>query len=186
MAAELFSEFDASACVPRVPFLDRYFTRAYAVDTKDRLDEDTCVLQHSNKMCVICLAPSHPIVTSPCRKVLKVDYKISESTDRTANVVKGKRKRGAQWLNPLSPLCIITCDDGSQYTVYSCIRGSLLEVNDQLTSCPDLVRTKTLMEGYIAVVAPKKAESDTVLAQLKTESEYVGHCKIRAHRVTKT
>ena len=33
----------------------------------------------------------------------------------------------------------------------SCIRGSLLEVNDKLTSCPDLVRTKVRDKGIRSI-----------------------------------
>lgn len=158
-----------------VPYMQRYFSRGYAIDLKGQHGEDQCVLQHSNKICVVCLAPSHPVVRKTEIDVTKVNYRVNERLDRTENKVVGKRKRGAQWLNPLSPLCIISCSDGSEYTAYrwktlmikvktinrqtdrqtrgcskpvvhltcvlcSCIRSSLLEINDQLLVSPNLLK----------------------------------------------
>jgi len=51
-------------------------------------------------------------------------------------------QQGAQWINEGSPLCHLTCDDGSVYTVYGCIRGNLVEVNENLVSSPQLLVAK--------------------------------------------
>ncbi|XP_062518070.1 protein Abitram-like [Corticium candelabrum] len=155
-----------------VPYIQRYFKRGYAIDVKGRPREDHCVLQHSNRMCVLCLAPSHPIVCNKDVQVTKVDYKVTNRLDRTKNKVVGKRKKGAQWLNPLSPVCIVYCSDGSQYTTYSCIRSSLLEINDQLLVTPNLLKDAPEAEGYLAILRPKFAESADILQYLETEENY--------------
>lgn len=54
--------------------------------------------------------------------------------------------QGAQWINEGSPLCHITCEDGSIYAVNGCIRGSLVEVNENLIANPQLVVAKVKHE----------------------------------------
>jgi len=67
--------------------VDRYFTKRYEVnlpkglkdfeETKCTNFNDVCVLRHSNKLCIITLAPSHPIIR--CRNTLsvtEVSYKV--------------------------------------------------------------------------------------------------------------
>lgn len=61
--------------------------------------------------------------------------------------MSGKRKRGANWLNPATPLCIITCSDGTKHTIYCGIRGSLIETNERLLKNPSLLEETFLTEG---------------------------------------
>ena len=85
-------------------------------DVKGREGEDQCVLRHSNqcvlgscvrilltdrcpvlpcalhnRVCVICLAPTHPLVNDPALEVFTVEFQIGK-TDRTKNHTSGKFK----------------------------------------------------------------------------------------------
>ncbi|XP_043920515.1 protein Abitram isoform X1 [Protopterus annectens] len=99
--------------------IDRYFTRWYKTDLKGKPGEDHCVLQHSNRICVITLAESHPLLQEG-RKIQSINYQISANCSRRQNKVSGKSKRGGQFLTDLAPLCRVTCTDGEEYTVFSC------------------------------------------------------------------
>ncbi len=44
-------------------------------------------------------------------------------------------------MEPNTPLCQVTCSDGTVYTLVSCVRGRLIEVNMQLLSDPSLLTT---------------------------------------------
>ncbi|XP_030060744.1 protein Abitram isoform X2 [Microcaecilia unicolor] len=157
---------------PEIPCLiDRYFTRWYKADVKGRPCEDHCILQHSNRICVITLAKSHPLLQKG-RTIKSVNYQISANCSRLQNKVSGKSKRGAQFLTELAPLCRISCSDGEEYTIYSCIRGRLLEVNENILHNPVLLQEKPSTEGYIAVLLPKFEESKSITQGLMSHTEY--------------
>uniref|UniRef100_A0A9L0ID27 Actin binding transcription modulator n=1 Tax=Equus asinus TaxID=9793 RepID=A0A9L0ID27_EQUAS len=81
------------AAEPAVPSLvDRYFTRWYKADVKGKPCEDHCVLQHSNRVCVITLAESHPVLQSG-KTIESISYQISTNCSRLQNKVSGKFKR---------------------------------------------------------------------------------------------
>ncbi|XP_042654201.1 protein Abitram isoform X1 [Tyto alba] len=170
---------------------ERYFTRWYKPDVKGRPCEDFCVLQHSNRcqvrcpeesesdlilyltflICVITLAEAHPLLQSG-KTIKSINYQISANCSRLQNKVSGKSKRGAQFLTELAPLCRISSSDGEEYTIYSCIRGRLIEVNENILSNPAILQEKPSTEGYIAVVLPKFEESKSITQGLLTQKEY--------------
>ncbi|XP_021244808.1 protein Simiate isoform X2 [Numida meleagris] len=153
----------------------RYFTRWYKADVKGRPCEDFCVLQHSNRICVITLAEAHPLLQRG-KTITSINYQISPNCSRLQNKVSGKSKRGAQFLTELAPLCRISSSDGEEYTIYSCIRGRLIEVNENILSNPALLQEKenvTAQTSMEYLLTPSGAElSDT------TEENYCieGHC----------
>ncbi|XP_062900159.1 protein Abitram [Mobula hypostoma] len=155
----------------RPSVVDRYFTRWYKTDVKGRPCEDHCILQHSNRLCVITVAESHPVLQS-ARKIKSISYQISANCSRLQNKVSGKSKRGGQFLTELAPLCRIMCEDGEEYTIYSCIRGRLLEVNENILQRPSLLQEKPSTEGYIAVVLPKFEESKSITQNLINQEIY--------------
>nr|XP_060630617.1 protein Abitram [Anolis sagrei ordinatus] len=165
-------DFDAPAAMATVPGVtERYFTRWYKPDVKGNLREDHCVLQHSNRICVITIADDHPVLQKG-KQIKSISYQISANCSRLQNKVSGKSKRGAQFLTELAPLCRISCTDGDEYTIYSCIRGKLIEVNENILENPSLLQEKPSTEGYIAVVLPKFEESKTITEGLLTRKEY--------------
>ncbi|KAL7829523.1 hypothetical protein AOLI_G00304080 [Acnodon oligacanthus] len=151
--------------------IDRYYTRWYKTDMKGKPCEDHCILQHSNRICVITLAESHPILQNG-RKIKSINYRISDGCSRLNNKVSGKSKRGGQFLTEFAPLCRITCTDNIEYTIFSCIRGRLLEVNEDILKQPDLLLEKPSTEGYIAVILPKLEESKSITSGLLTREQY--------------
>ncbi|KAF6124244.1 hypothetical protein HJG60_004831 [Phyllostomus discolor] len=81
------------AMEPTVPSLvDRYFTRWYKADVKGKPCEDHCILQHSNRICVITLAEAHPVLQSG-KTIKSISYQISTNCSRLQNKVSGKFKR---------------------------------------------------------------------------------------------
>jgi len=152
----------------RKTVVDRYFTRIYKTDIKGKPCEDQCVLQHSNKICVITVAPSHPLLK--CKQISNVNFQVSAKVNRLDNKVSGKGKKGAQYLLPESAICEATCTSGTKYTLYSCVKGKLVEVNKELVSNPNLLLEKPETEGYLAVALPKLTEN--ILDGLLTKEEY--------------
>ncbi|KAG7461400.1 hypothetical protein JOB18_007672 [Solea senegalensis] len=121
--------------------IDRYYTRWYRADMKGKPCEDHCILQHSNRLCVVTLAETHPILHNG-RTIKSINYQISDGCSRLKNKVSGKSKRGGQFLTDFAPLCRISCTDETEYTIYSCIRGRLLEVNERILETPSLLLEK--------------------------------------------
>ncbi|XP_034016073.1 protein Abitram isoform X1 [Thalassophryne amazonica] len=151
--------------------IDRYYTRWYRADMKGKPCEDHCILQHSNRICVVTLAETHPILQNG-RTVKTINYQISNSCSRLNNKVCGKSKRGGQFLTDFAPLCRITCTDDTEYTIYSCIRGRLLEVNESILETPALLLEKPATEGYIAVILPKFEESKSITEKLLSREQF--------------
>ncbi|XP_075865020.1 protein Abitram isoform X1 [Microcebus murinus] len=156
---------EPEAAEPVVPSLvDRYFTRWYKADVKGKPCEDHCILQHSNRICVITLAGSHPVLQSG-KTIKSISYQISTNCSRLQN-------KGAQFLTELAPLCKIYCSDGEEYTISSCVRGRLMEVNENILHKPSILQEKPSTEGYIAVVLPKFEESKSITEGLLTQKQY--------------
>uniref|UniRef100_A0A8C6AHV0 Uncharacterized protein n=1 Tax=Monodon monoceros TaxID=40151 RepID=A0A8C6AHV0_MONMO len=75
---------------PVYPGLSRQ-THSFFLDVKGKPCEDHCILQHSNRVRVITLAGSHPVLQSG--KVIKsISYQISTNCSRLQNKVSGKFK----------------------------------------------------------------------------------------------
>ncbi|KAK6166730.1 hypothetical protein SNE40_023360 [Patella caerulea] len=126
------------------PFVDRYFSRFYKTDMNGKIGEDHCVLCHSNKICIVTLAKSHPVITE--KKVISsINFQVADGINRLDNKVSGKGKRGAQWVKPNSALCRIICEDGSQYTVCACVRGMLVEINETILTSPNFIAEKVCL-----------------------------------------
>ncbi|XP_062986278.1 protein Abitram [Elgaria multicarinata webbii] len=172
MATENREGPEVPAAMTTVPGVtERYFTRWYKPDVKGNQYEDHCILQHSNRICVITIADAHPLLQKK-KTIQSISYQISANCSRLQNKVSGKSKRGAQFLTELAPLCRILCSDGEEYTIYSCIRGRLIEVNEKILDNPSLLQEKPSTEGYIAVVLPKFEESKRITKGLLTRKEY--------------
>ncbi|KAM9838735.1 protein Abitram isoform 2-T2 [Aulostomus maculatus] len=140
-------------------------------DMKGKQSEDHCILQHSNRICVITLAETHTVLQNG-RAIKNITYQISNGCSRLNNKVSGKSKRGGQFLTDFAPLCRITCTDDTEYTIYSCIRGRLLEVNENILETPSLLLEKPSTEGYIAIILPKFEESKSITENLLTREDF--------------
>lgn len=116
------------------------------------------------------MAPSHPILRQG-KTVSLVDYNVTKQS-RLQNKVVGKGKKGGIWLEPMSPLCDVTCSDGSKYRFYACIRGHLLEINENLVAKADTLRAKAASDGYLAIINPKFNDLPTITEKLLTPEAY--------------
>ncbi|XP_012241137.1 protein Abitram [Bombus impatiens] len=149
---------------------DRYFTAYYKLDVQSPAD-DICILMHSNRICMLTLAPSHAILQDD-KHIIKVDFKVSNKLDRVQNKVSGKSKHGAQPLQMNSNICIITCSNEKTYVIKCCIIGKLVEVNEALIQNPKLLLEPPHRAGYLAIVLPNIKLLDKMKKSLLTQEQY--------------
>ena len=90
----------------------RYYTKLYSLDQDREKAEDILVLNHSNKICLITLAPTHPVLAHNL-SINKVNFEVSKKVDRKSNKTSGKSKKGGQALETTSVLAIVETDGGS-------------------------------------------------------------------------
>ncbi|KAL2743617.1 hypothetical protein V1477_009106 [Vespula maculifrons] len=166
--SDMLEGIDYSGSLPTIT--ERYFSTYYKVDVQ-RPGDDMCIRIHSNRICLISLAPSHNIFQND-NKILKVDYKVSDKLDRMLNKVSGKSKHGAQPLQVNSNICAISCSDGQIYTIKCCIIGKLIEVNEILLHYPELLKEPPHKGGYLALVLPNLKLLDKIKDTLLTLEEY--------------
>jgi len=142
-------------------YLSKYF---FDQDSHFRL------LIHSNKICLITLAPSHPIVKNNLN-VTSINFQANENCNRMDNKVSGKKKSGAQFLSYCSILCNIQCENHPQpFVVRSNIVAKLIEMNQDIAKNPNLL--KDPVKGYIAVVFPKLNDYKREMDRWMSEDEY--------------
>ncbi|XP_064648649.1 protein Abitram-like [Lineus longissimus] len=173
MAATIKHEFDTkifefSKNIEYKSVVERYYVPHYKIDVKMQKGEDMCVLSHSNRLCIITIAPSHPLLLNK-KTVTKVDFQVKPGTNLLDNAPKGKYKRGGQGMHDTSRLCTVTCSDETEYIMHTCIRGKLIEVNDSLVENPNWLTEKHNSDGFIAIISPKprffKQEMETLLTK---------------------
>ncbi|XP_067930266.1 protein Abitram-like [Watersipora subatra] len=151
--------------------VDRYYAKKYKRGVKGQTGNDFCILCHSNKICLVTLAPSHSILRD--RKIPQsVSFQVDKKRNRLDNQATGKGKKGAQVLSEVGVVCIVTCSDGSVYSVYSCIKGKLVEVNSALIDNPLLLTAKTWTDGYVAIVLPSVQDYNSQMAALLSPEDY--------------
>jgi len=153
---------------------DRYYTRFYHVDPDRSRRHDFCVLLHSNKICLLSLAPSHPVLAKDM-VIHNIDYDISKTVNRQSNKASGKSKKGAQLLGGKSILCRIQTksgDDILDWPVEACVKGKLICMNKALEKEPDLLVTRPWAEGHLAVVLLALREVEEAKKDLIDQEAY--------------
>ncbi|XP_011883097.1 PREDICTED: protein Simiate [Vollenhovia emeryi] len=176
--SDMLDEVQYSGYFPTIT--DRYFTPYYKVDVQSPGD-DMCVWIHSNRICMLSLAPSHVILQDD-KGIEKVDFKVSDKLDRLLNKVSGKGKHGAQPLQTNSNVCTISCLDGQKYVIKCCMIGKLVEVNEALSEDPQLLREPPHKGGYLAIILPNIKLLDSLKRSLLTRDEYVELIKEREEK----
>ena len=149
-------------------FVKRYFREYFYVPENSKIREDQYVNVHVNGLCVVGLAPFHPIVIGD-RKIKSVIYKYD------LKGLGGKKKKSAPKLAPDSIFCTITCEDATVWQIRAGIQGSLWEINTRTTSNPSLISTCARTDGYLGIIMPrnKKFHEDHFRsASLLTKTEY--------------
>jgi len=157
----------------------RYYTPRYYMDPDRTRREDFLVLCHSNKICVICLAPSHPVLKDNL-KITKVNLDVSKNIDRKANKTSGKSKKGGQNLQNDSILAILETDE-RQFKVLAVIPGKLICVNRVVYEESCKIVSQHDSDGHIAIILPSKGHYHQTMDRLLTREQYCN--KIRAENL---
>lgn len=149
---------------------ERYLTPYYYM-SEEAPGNDTCIWVHSNRICLISLAPSHEIVKEK-KKIKSINFKVSDKLDRASNKVSGKSKHGAQPLQPSSTICTIECEDEKMYSIKCNMTGKLMEVNNTLVEKPELLFEQPHRGGYLAIALPNIVKFETLTTELLTRELY--------------
>ncbi|KAL0819011.1 hypothetical protein ABMA28_008296 [Loxostege sticticalis] len=155
-------------------FTDRYFTKRYILNYGGIENNDIMLMFHSNRIMLLSLAPSHFFFKK------NVGYSINFNTgkvDRLSNSVKGKGKKGGQQLEPNSTLCQILFEDDTSFKVPSCIKGSLIEINESLVKYPELLKEMPDSDGFIAIILSSITISEAKKSEWLTPEEYLALLK---------
>lgn len=151
-------------------FTDRYFSKRYILNANGIEHNDIMLLFHSNRITLLCLAPSHFFFKKNDKYSL--NFTIGK-VDRLSNTVKGKGKKGGQFLTPQSSLCKVEWSDGTEFKIPCGMRGTLIEVNENLVHNPELLREQPDADGFIAIMLSSIAISEATKNQLLTHEEYL-------------
>jgi len=149
---------------------DRYYTKLYHIDKDRERSHDILVLNHSNKICLITLAPSHPVL----RKKLiikKVNFEVSKKVDRKTNKTTGKSKKGGQVLEPISILAIVETDE-ENFPVQAIVPGKLVCINQELVDHPERLLSHPDSKGHIAIILPSRGLYEQTKLSLVTQDQY--------------
>jgi len=149
---------------------ERYYTNLYQLDTGGEKNHDILVLNHSNKICLITLAPSHPILANKI-PIKKVNFEVSKKVDRKSNQTKGKSKKGGQILEPTSVLAIIETET-ENYPIQAVVPGKLICINQEIISDPSKLSTHPDSEGHIAIILPARGLYEQTKQSLLTKEQY--------------
>ncbi|KAH8360120.1 hypothetical protein KR093_010864 [Drosophila rubida] len=144
--------------------VDRFFTRYYYIKAGAAYQ----LLYHSNRICLVCLAPSHPAYAEG---IESVTFDVG-NVDRSQNVVKGKAKKGGMILQADTTLALLKTSAGNTYKIPSCIRGKLVEVNTALIEDPKLLERAAEGAGYFGILLPKIDNCDSIKASLLSQEQY--------------
>ena len=115
--------------------IERYYTQMFSCDTMGKPMEDQYVHMHSNRLCVVGVAESHPVMQE---ELANVEF----PRNVLENHVSGKKKKGGCFMLPNTVVCVLKCKSGREFTLRSCIRGSLIEFNSRLVKEPGLLTAK--------------------------------------------
>lgn len=155
-------------------FTERYFTKRYILDFNNVKNNDIMIMFHSNRIALLSLAPSHYFFKKDN------EYKVNFSAgkvDRLNNAVKGKSKKGGQALVPNSVICKIEYTDGTSFDINCGMKGTLIEVNEELLEHPELLKEMPDSDGFIAIILSSIANSEATKNELLTHEEYLDAIK---------
>eukprot|EP01137_Pigoraptor_chileana_P030396 Opistho-2@16898 len=175
MEAEAYDDEGGESCAvtwdpsrPPPSVIERYYEQFYAVGVKGKEGNDFYIHLHTNRLCVIGLAPSHPIVQGQLAiKEVVFDRKKKKQQDRAPG-----EKKVIVNVFPDSVLCDIVCDNGLVFPVYAVLPGELMDKNAGLLTNPQLITSKTSTDGYIGIVAPKAADLRKETASFLSPADY--------------
>ena len=147
----------------------RYYCKYFYVHDQG---ENQVVLLHSNRICLVALAPSHPVIKER-KTIKKLNFDVSKNCNRLNNKVSGKGKKGGQGVDERAILCYIECESGETFSVKSCVKGKLISINQKVVENPNLILDKSSGEAHLAIILTKIPEGiDDLKSRLVPEQEY--------------
>ena len=149
---------------------ERYYTKYYCLDEDRERRHDILVLNHSNRICLITLAPTHPVIARGLN-ITRVNFEVSKKTDRKSNKTSGKSKKGGQPLEHTSILAIVETET-EQFPVKAVVPGKLICINQELVTTPQKLQTHTDSEGHIAIILPAKGQYESVKGYLVNSDDF--------------
>jgi hypothetical protein len=121
---------------------------------------------HSNGLCLLALAPSHPLLAAGGPRITSVCFREHDAKNLLSNEVRGKKKSGAVFMGPRDMVAKVHSDDGADpVTLYACVRANVIEINKALVESPELLRAPGT-RGWLAVLMPKMGEKQGIGAAL--------------------
>ncbi|KAL1505935.1 hypothetical protein ABEB36_005381 [Hypothenemus hampei] len=138
------------------PYYERYYENKYCTTFNTDTENNDFILRfHTNKLVLLSIASGHDIIRNK-QIIESINFSIKGQNMSDINL-SGKKKTGAKKLNKNSIVCYLKCkDNDKEYPVYSCIPGSLIEINQFVVENPQLLITDYKALGYIAVLNPKR------------------------------
>lgn len=139
---------------------------------------DQCIMFHSNRLCVITISPTHPVITEN-KTIERIEFTFEghEKIDRLATQPKGKSKKGSQKLQKHAPICAIITSDGHNYVITAGLGSKLIEINQSIKENPNLIKERPLASGFIAMIQPndwkRMAEIRDSLPKLGQHEKYL-------------
>jgi len=149
---------------------ERYYSRFYKLDEDRVRRNDLCLLVHSNRISLVCLAPSHSLISQNLN-IKAVDCEISAKVDRKSNKALGKSKKGGQTLDPSSVLCFLETAD-TKFPISALAPSKLICLNRLVLADPNLARLKPDSDGHIAILLPHLGLIEDCKKGLLTSKEY--------------
>ena len=123
---------------------------------------------HSNRICILRLAQTHPFFQSNSTARIKAVTYHPELCNGYS--VRGKKKAGAKFVDHNFPLCTITCEDGSTLQIKSSMRGSILD-KPATTLQSRTAADAPWREGYLAILSQRWMVAK-IQRELSSEAEY--------------
>jgi len=156
--------------VPYRTVTERYYKPYYQLDSDRSRRNDLCLLVHSNRISLVGLAPSHPILARGVR-IDTVNCEVAKHIDRKNNITAGKSKKGGQNLKSNSVLCYLEVGEES-YEINAISPGKLICMNKSILEDPNLISRKPDSDGHIAILLPNLGEIEACKNGLYDQESY--------------
>ncbi|KAF0429071.1 g [Gigaspora margarita] len=153
-------------------YLEQYYSKYYFVNLKNSM-EDLYIYQAPNKLCVIGLAPAHPLLQRSQDQSSSGHYLSNiQSIEYDAKVKSSINKKRQVPLSIDTEICVVTTEEGNRYSIKAGVAGWIIDTNTRFEHEKELLQNKPFKEGYIAIIKPKQENSDKSLSHCFSEDRY--------------
>ncbi|CAG8460834.1 6420_t:CDS:2 [Diversispora eburnea] len=131
-------------------YLNQYYTKYYLLGTNEKITEDFYIYQAPNKLCVIGLAPSHPLLQpQPQQQNQLPKIKNIEYNTKAVNTINKKKQNLLSFTSKICAITTITTEQEEKR--YQIMAGVV---------------------GYIAIIKPKHDNPNIALGHCISEEQY--------------